>query len=85
MTTTTNEIILTSIIDYIRNYRLANHAISPSLREIQRGVGISSTSEAARLIGILIHAGQVGRIDEMGVARGLYLMDGSDIPVREGQ
>ena len=85
MTTTANEIILTGIIDYIRNYRLAHHAISPSLREIQRGVGISSTSEAARLVGVLIHAGQLGRIDEMGVARGLYLVDGSDIPVREAE
>ena len=78
--TESGKLVRARIVDFIRAYRLRNHAISPSLREIMGRVQISSTSITRYHIGVLIKEGRIGKLNTVGVARGLYLVDGSDIP-----
>lgn len=65
------------VVTFVRNYRLNNHAISPSVREIGAGCNIHSTSAVMHIIRSLESKKFIGRI---GIMRAIYLVDGSDIP-----
>lgn len=72
------------IVDFVREYRLKHSAISPSIREIQAACGISSPSVVKCHVDILVEAQELGRVGPRGASRCLFLVDGSDIPKREG-
>lgn len=64
----------------IRNYRLTHNGIAPTVREIMRDSGVSSTSMVTYHLRRLRNAGIIGIYPG---TRGVYLMDGSDLPKSE--
>lgn len=58
------------ILEFIRDFR-AQYQVSPSVREIGRGVGISSTSVVNYHVGKLVADGQLLRAVGQGAPRNL--------------
>ena len=67
------------ILDYIRDH-LDLHGYPPTIREIGRHEGISSTSVVNYHLNKLVTAGRISRA--FGISRGLDLVD--TVPVRIG-
>lgn len=60
------------VVEFIRNYQREN-GYAPSIREIQEGCGILSSSTVSYIIGSLESEGRVKRVP--GVARGLIVTE----------
>lgn len=61
-----------SILRYIETF-WAEHSYAPSVRDIQRGCGISSTSVVERHLGKLVKRGKIGRVP--GLARTITVLE----------
>lgn len=68
------------VLCFIRDYRIKNHGLSPTLRAICAGLGLSSTSVASYYIRALMSAGLIGRARIGKKHHSLFLLDGSDLP-----